>query len=1106
MVAKRPRLAGVRIGWEKISPDAFENLVAPLLRAIGHQNVEIRVTESRLLVRPAAEQEGYPGSGSGVRPMAGASQAFLGWRVLPFLIILASACGSHENRIERAVRLAALAQPRPVEGRLSVAARFARWKDSPAAQSGVPSPFPDDNDKRVLRGSGPQLASREAAELHLAGLLLLYHGKVARAVSVLEAAAEQKPSAAILSDLAAAYLALSEDDRPWLRADAITAAARAAETGPSERYATFNLALALERMCLVHESRLAWERFLTLESDQEWRQEASQHLARLRQPAAIDRWEDEKDRAVTAAGAGDRAALASLARQFPHQMRDLLERDLLSAWADAAGTPAERPRLAAAKLVAETFATKRERLYVDVIAFIENRSRAAMTLTDGYRTYAQALAMRGDCSKAESAFGSALDRLTATGNPLAWAARFEQLECLYRRDPAGAAPQLAKLASDLESLPYPTLRARTAALRGLCAMAGGRHTEAVGHYDRALKLLTELGDPDVTRLLGMIDEAYRFLGDRETAWRYRMKALHSAVAAGNGPMQHAVLTGLARELVGAGRREAARAVLDEMLANALASTEPAAPAFVAESLLRRIQLDNLGGSEDQAAADLTACAHAIELCSQPADRERLATELIVASAEHELAGRPSDALALIMNAISRIEATSDGLLQPRAFLCLARASISLGDPAAAERAFQHAIQIYETRRKGTGGDRLRITFFSTAQESLDAMIRFQAFDRRDARAAFTYSEQAHARALRDHLPEKTGTAPLPLEAQLARIPANVCVVAYAELPESLLVWRLYQGSLTMHVLPTSRGEVVQTVRALRAALTNAGQRAVAKAAAVRAFKVLLHPAIEGLPAGTDLVFVPDRELYLVPFAALFDPAHEHYLVQDHACLVAPSLDFYLESELRRAATPQPHRVLVVGDPAFDRAQFPDLPRLPHAREEALAVAALYKNPLLLLGPDATRQRILNGLTGRMVLHLAAHVVVDPRDPLESVIATADPVSAPLRASDLDAQRLKGVDLVFLGACDTAPGFADGDREGVAGLARALLAAGVPSVIATLWAVDDHAAAQLGVAFHAGLSLGDSPGQSLRRAQLAALADSSSPAPFAWASFQLYRGH
>jgi CHAT domain-containing protein len=1038
--------------------------------------------------------------------MACSSPAAFGWSLLPFVAVLLSACGTHEDRHERSVRQASLTNPRPVEGRLSVSDRFARWHPSPAKFRRDPGPFPDGDSKRVVRGSRPSPAGNEPEELHRIGLLFLYRGAPARAVSALEEAADRQPSAAVLSDLAAAYLALAEDRQPWLLVDAITAASRAVEQAPDEPYAAFNLALALERLSLVHEASLAWERYLALADDGEWRQEAAERLARLRAPTARERWEAEKKAAAAAAAVGDQVTLARLAQRYPRQMKDLLEGDLLTAWAEAAGTAAEGPRLAAAKSAAQTFAGSGERLYADAIDVVEkSRGEDHSALVEGQRAYAQGLAHRGDCSQAMPAFERAFDRLSAASSPLAWAARYQQVVCLYRRRPQEGEQLLADLASRLESLPYPTLRARIEGMRGLCAMAGGRHSQAVAHYEQALQLSTAGGDTDVARFYGMLDEAHRSLADRDSEWRYRMEALRSAAAAGNREILHAVLTGLARRLVGETRLAAARAVLDEMLYNAGADPDPS---LAAETLLRRIPLDLAAGATDTAAADVAACARLLGQYRQPGDRERLESELMIATAEQQLAAAsPAEAQKALVTAVSRLEASGHGLLLPRALLDLAQANLSNGQVQPAEEALDQALQIYEARRETTAGETLRITFFATAQATFDAMIRFQAIDRGDAQAAFAYSEKARARALRDRLEARNPTAkPAAIAGQLGRIPKDVAVIAYTVLPEALVVWTLRQGSLTMHVLPAKRTDVAAVVTALRAAMSGAGSRDAGKIAAGKAFDLLLRPALQDLPAAAELVFLPDRELYQLPFPALFDTSHGRYLIEDHPCLVAPSLDSYLASQDAQVAAPQPpRRVLAVGDPAFDTARFPTLPRLPYARNEALAVAALYKDSLRLVGEDATRQRILDALPGIDVLHLAAHVVVDARNPLSSNVATADPGRAPLRATDLDAERLAGVKLVFLAACDTAPGFADGDREGVAGLARAFLAAGVPSVVATLWAVEDQPASRLATTFHSFLLQGESPAHALRLAQLALLAEPSSSTPFAWAPFQLFRG-
>jgi tetratricopeptide (TPR) repeat protein len=712
------------------------------------------------------------------------SHTTLRWYALPFLAIVLSGCGSPESQIERSLRQAALAYPRPIEGRLSTAPRFAPWDKSSKARQHDPTPFSYGESKRVLRGSRPALAGRDPENLHHIGLLALYHGDAARAVSSLEVAAEQKPSASVLSDLAAAYLTLAEDDRPWLRVDAIAAATRAVEKAPEQAYAAFNLALALERMSLAHQSSLAWERYLTLENDSAWRQEASEHLTRLREPTIKERWAKEKDHVSSAAVAEDRKTLSRLAHEFPRQVKELLESDLLPAAADTSGTLSAETRLTLAKKVAETLAASGERLYSDAINAIENRKDVSFALAEGHRAYARGLLIRGDCSKAVPEFEHALDRFSAGGSPMAWAARFQQLVCIYRQRASDAEEPLSELASQLQGRPYPTLLARIEGMRGLCAMSHGLHSEAISHYERAIQLMKGSGDTDILNLLGMLDEAYRFLGDKEKSWKYRLESLQGAVAAGDRRIRHAVLAGLARDLVEKDRREAARSVLDEMLANAQAGAEPG---MAAEALLRRIQLHLRSGFNDRASADITECARLLERYQQSADREHLKTELMVVSAEQQLATSPTEALKTIETAVSRVDEGGDGLLLPQALLDLARARIALGDTTVAEESLGRALQIYEARRERTSGEELRISFFSTAQESFDSMIQFQALERRDPRTAFIYSEQVRARALRDRLEAETiSVGPSTLDAQLGRIPEKVAIFAYTELPEALL--------------------------------------------------------------------------------------------------------------------------------------------------------------------------------------------------------------------------------------------------------------------------------------------------------------------------------
>jgi CHAT domain-containing protein len=93
-------------------------------------------------------------------------------------------------------------------------------------------------------------------------------------------------------------------------------------------------------------------------------------------------------------------------------------------------------------------------------------------------------------------------------------------------------------------------------------------------------------------------------------------------------------------------------------------------------------------------------------------------------------------------------------------------------------------------------------------------------------------------------------------------------------------------------------------------------------------------------------------------------------------------------------------------------------------------------------------------------------------------------------------------LVTLSACETGVNaIAPGDE--LIGLARGFFAAGAPSLVVSLWTVDDEAAARLMRLFYARLLAGDLPGAALRAAQRELLAGNGDDAhPFFWAPFVL----
>jgi CHAT domain-containing protein len=123
-----------------------------------------------------------------------------------------------------------------------------------------------------------------------------------------------------------------------------------------------------------------------------------------------------------------------------------------------------------------------------------------------------------------------------------------------------------------------------------------------------------------------------------------------------------------------------------------------------------------------------------------------------------------------------------------------------------------------------------------------------------------------------------------------------------------------------------------------------------------------------------------------------------------------------------------------------------------------------------------------------------------------LILASDPASGAsgyLYSHELLSIDFDGVAVVVLGACSTAAGRASAS-EGVLGLARSVLAAGVPSVVASLWPVEDATTSRLRTRFHVQLRAGKSTSSALRAAQLALLRNGGSSVPgLSWSAFQVY---
>jgi len=243
----------------------------------------------------------------------------------------------------------------------------------------------------------------------------------------------------------------------------------------------------------------------------------------------------------------------------------------------------------------------------------------------------------------------------------------------------------------------------------------------------------------------------------------------------------------------------------------------------------------------------------------------------------------------------------------------------------------------------------------------------------------------------------------------------------------------------------------------------------------------------------ELLVVPHDVLHYLPFQALM-PGPDRYLIQDVPVYYYGSAS--LMQFTRAKAQAKSSTLLALGNPDLHDPAL----NLRYAEREVRGIAELFPDAHLVTGEDATEARSRTESPKHRLLHFATHAELDEVDPLGSALRLT-----PSSGEDgrLDVQEIFGLtlqaDLIVLSACETGLGALKRGDE-ITGFTRAFIYAGTPSIITTLWQVNDRASYELMTAFYRNLNAGQSKVDALRQAQLATL--QRYPHPYYWAAYQL----
>jgi CHAT domain-containing protein len=357
-----------------------------------------------------------------------------------------------------------------------------------------------------------------------------------------------------------------------------------------------------------------------------------------------------------------------------------------------------------------------------------------------------------------------------------------------------------------------------------------------------------------------------------------------------------------------------------------------------------------------------------------------------------------------------------------------------------------------------------------------------------------------------------------------RLPEKTLLLEYFPTDNELYIFVVTRDEgLAIRTVAIKRTDLAKLVMQYREALSSASEQSVLdrsargvlwkddgkedfktdiapiKDATIRLYQALIAPVQAEVDASDTLVIVPAGELYYLPIHALGRANQAGSL----SFLIEQKRFAYLASaDLLNAISSMP----IVGPGRG--ARFPLLAMgnpdgsLPAASEEVSTLGRIFIHANIITGKDATVSRVAQSTAGASYIHFATHGIINSLEPKESYLLLAGEPGR-LSVKDIVEDNFKlsfdGAQMVTLSACETNIGGFDPSAV-YSSLSRAFTKAGAPTVVASLWSVNDASTKDTMTTFYKEIAAGQPKAEAMRRAQLAVMHDPRFAHPYYWAPF------
>ena len=669
----------------------------------------------------------------------------------------------------------------------------------------------------------------------------------------------------------------------------------------------------------------------------------------------------------------------------------------------------------------------------------------------------------------------------------------------------------------------------------------GSYAQAIAYHQQSLLLLREIGDQQGEWWsLGNLGRAYRSLGDYAKAIDYHQQSLAIAREIGDRAGEGAVLESLGNAYHNLGDYAKAIEYYQQSLAITRDIGNRAGEGAALESLGHAYH--SLGDYAKAIEYYQQSLAIARDIGNRAGEGNTLAN---LGNVYHNL-GDYTKAIEYHQQSLTIARDISDPDAEGKVLNNLGVAFLGSGNLQEAERVLSTGIAKWEEIRNKLGkNDAFKVSIFEEQARTYLLLQKVLIAQKKTDKALET-AERGRTRAFVELLTRRLSSqsdTPPPIQHPSFEDIKNISqqqnativeysIVNFRDIEKSeLFIWVISpNGKVTFRSFDlqsfgvTTRGSalrklVTETLESLgvgedrngifEVSITNPVADPQRQTKSLKQLhQLLIQPIADLLPTDPNerVIFIPHQDLFRVPFPALMD-SDGKYLVEKHTILTAPSIQVLeLTHKARQNGSRSGQGVLVVGNPSPMPKGFQPLKG---AEKEALDVAQLLKTKPLI-GSQATELAVLQQLPNARIIHLATHGTFNEQQPLLGGVTLAQMGKDTQNDGLLTAEEIFNLnsegkltlnaELLVLSACNTGRGRITGD--GVIGLSRSFIAAGVPSVLVSLWSVPDAPTASLMTEFYTNLYQKKlDKAQALRMAMLKMM-EKHRDNPRAWAAFTL----